>query len=274
MGWRRRSGMRLTAGLALVGVLVLAGCASGGAGSVGPGPGAGGSADLDGRTFLSVGVVGVTPVTDTQIRVSFADGRVMANAGCNSMSGGYAVDGDTLMVNDLAITEMGCDPARHEQDEWVSGLLTGRPRVRVDGDTLVVTGSTIELTMRDREVVQPDQSLVGPRWTVDTLVQGESASSVPAGAEAYLVIEDTGDAFRAMGHTGCNQFGGPVEVGRAELTFGEIVSTKMACTGGADVLERAVLAVLNAPTVSYEIEADRLTLRAPSGDGLQLRAVS
>jgi heat shock protein HslJ len=267
--------MRLRAALVLMGVALvgMAGCASGGPGG-GPGPGAGGSDSLAGRTFLSVGVVGATPVPDTQIRLSFVDGRVMANAGCNSMSGGYALSGDTLMVNDLAVTEMGCDPARHEQDEWVSGLLTGRPQVRVDGDTIVVMGSTIELTMRDREVVQPDQSLVGPRWMVDTLLRGESASSVPAGAEAYLVIEDIGDAFRAMGHTGCNQFGGPVEVGRTELTFGEIVSTKMACTGAADALERAVLAVLNAPTVSYEIEADRLTLLAPDGAGLQLRATA
>jgi hypothetical protein len=35
-----------------------------------------------------------------------------------------------------------------------------------------------------------------------------------------------------------------------------------------------VLAVLNAPTVSYEIEADRLTLLAPDGAGLQLRATA
>ena len=92
-----------------------------------------------------------------------------------------------------------------------------------------------------------------------------------ATAEAYLVIEDTGRHPRATGHTGCNQFGGPVEVGPGELTFGDIVTTKMACAGGADALERAVLAVLTAPTVTYEIEADRLTLRAPDGTGLQLR---
>jgi heat shock protein HslJ len=266
--------MRLRAGLVVLGVLMAAGCASGGPGG-GPAPGAGGSVDVAGRTFLSTAVTGATLVPETQVRLSFTDdGRVTANAGCNGMGGPYALDGATLVVDDLAITEMGCDPARHEQDTWLSGLLTGRPTLTLDGDTLVVTGSTSTLTLRDREVMQPDQPLVGPRWTVDTLLEGDSASSVPAGAEAYLVIEDTGGAHRAMGHTGCNQFGGPVEVGAAELTFGDVVTTKKACTGGADTLERAVLAVLNAPTATYEIEADRLTLLAPDGSGLQLRAGS
>ena len=123
-------------------------------------------------------------------------------------------------------------------------------------------------------MVDPDKPLLGTRWTVDTLLQGDSASSVPVGdrPDAYIVIEDQGGTLRASGHTGCNQFGGPVEVGADELTFGEIVMTKMACAGAGDTLERAVLAMFSAPTVTYEIEAQRLTLRAPDGNGLQLAA--
>jgi heat shock protein HslJ len=269
--------MRLRALLALACVVVAAGCASGGPrGGGGPGIGAsggGGSRDLDGRTFLSVGVTGVTLVPQTQVQLGFKDGKVTASAGCNGMGSEYALQDGTLRVDGLAMTEMGCDPARHQQDTWLSELLTGEPTLALDGDTLVVTGSTSTLTMRDREVVDPDRPLLGTRWTVDTLIQGDSASSVPIGdrPDPFLVIEDQGGTPRATGSTGCNQFGGPVEVGPGELTFGEVVTTKMACGGVADALERAVLAVLTAPTVSYEIEADRLTLRAPDGNGLQLR---
>ena len=40
----------------------------------------------------------------------FVDGSVSINAGCNTMFGGYTVDGDVISVPMLAMTEMACDP--------------------------------------------------------------------------------------------------------------------------------------------------------------------
>jgi heat shock protein HslJ len=47
--------------------------------------------------------------------------------------------------------------------------------------------------------------------------------------------------------------------------------TKMACAGAAGQLEQAVMAVLNARTVDYSIDAQTLTLEAGAA-GLQLVA--
>ncbi len=77
-------------------------------------------------------------VAGTRITLNFvADGhRLGAQAGCNQMGGPASFEGGHLVVDDLATTEMGCDPPRHAQDEWLARFLTSRPmaKVRVDAD--------------------------------------------------------------------------------------------------------------------------------------------
>jgi heat shock protein HslJ len=68
-----------------------------------------GGVDLDGREFLSTSVEGYTLVEGTTLRLSFSDGALSANAGCNTIFGGYTVDGGTLAVDTLGTTEMACE---------------------------------------------------------------------------------------------------------------------------------------------------------------------
>jgi heat shock protein HslJ len=52
-----------------------------------------------------------TPATGDYF-ITFADGRVAARFGCNSMGGSYRVEGDVIIVSDLAQTLIGCpEPA-------------------------------------------------------------------------------------------------------------------------------------------------------------------
>jgi heat shock protein HslJ len=112
--------------------------------------------------------------------------------------------------------------------------------------------------------------LRGTKWVVDTIVDGQSASSAPAGAEAHVVFGD-GDRFR--GSTGCNAMGGRslVHDDTPTITFSEVITTKMACADDRMRLERAVLGTLRGD-VAYEIDADVLRLDGPDGHGLRLRA--
>ena len=48
---------------------------------------AGGGSGLAGTTFVSTSVDGYEPVEGTQIRLTFDDERMGANAGCNTMAG-------------------------------------------------------------------------------------------------------------------------------------------------------------------------------------------
>jgi heat shock protein HslJ len=241
----------------------------------GSGTEAGGTAaaELDGRTFLSTSATsGGKPyelVPGTRIRLTFEDGRISANAGCNQLSGAYSLDGSTLVVDNMASTQMACDPARHAQDEWLSALLVAGPTVALTGDDLTLATATEQLRLQDRRVADPDRPLVGTAWRVESIITPDAVTSVAGGEKAAFTFAVDG---RVSGNTGCNQFSGPYQKTADTITFGAIAMTKMACTGGADTVERAVVALFDGRPVTYKIEADQLTMTNPDGHGLQLRA--
>ncbi|MFL6024569.1 MAG: META domain-containing protein [Marmoricola sp.] len=128
------------------------------------------------------------PLVDgTEVRIRFADARVTLSAGCNTMSGTYQLEESRLTVADLATTDMGCPQARAEQDSWLAGLFAKPVQLTTGDEPAIVSGSTV-LTMADREKVSPDKPLVGTRWTLDTLIQDEVASSLPARAAGTLTF--------------------------------------------------------------------------------------
>jgi len=229
-----------------------------------------------GRTFLSTSVTEngqpKALVAGTRITLNFvADGhRLGAQAGCNQMGGPASFEGERLVAGDLATTEMGCDPPRHAQDEWLARFLTGRPQWSRSGSTLTLEGGTTRIVLEDREVADPDRPLRGTKWVVDTIVDRDAASSVPAGVEAVIAFDNEN---RFGGNTGCNGMGGSAVVDEAKstITFSEVITTKMACDDDRMRVERAVVATLDGD-VTYRIDADVLRLDAPGGHGLRLRA--
>ena len=172
--------MRLTR---LAGPLLLL-LLTGTAGCGKPGPAAGAEPPRGprlGGTFLSseITVAGKPHalVPGTRVSLTFTDDtRLVATAGCNSMSGPVRVDGGTLAVDDLATTDLGCDKPRHTQDEWLAGVLGAGPRWKLDGSTLTLTTADTTLVLTDREVADPDLSLVETTWALDTLVDGQTAA--------------------------------------------------------------------------------------------------
>ncbi|HET6966993.1 MAG TPA: META domain-containing protein [Ornithinibacter sp.] len=134
---RTRDGARLwrTAIAGVVAGLLLAGCGGGGA-------------DLAGSTYTSTEVRGHDLVEGSQVTLTFEDGRISANAGCNTMSGPATWDGETLEVEGpLASTMMACEEPLMEQDTWVSDFLTSSPALAVDGDELTLGDDSTGMTL-------------------------------------------------------------------------------------------------------------------------------
>ena len=242
---------------------VMAACSTSGAASSPP-PSAI-AATIDGRTFLSTGIEGAALVPGTRISLTFANGNLSASGGCNSMGGAYSIAGGRLSVAQMITTDMGCDQPRMQQDQWLASLLNGAT-ITLAGDTLTLEKAPIRLTLLDRKAASPDKPLTGTRWVLDGIVNGGTASSVPAGVTASIQI--TGGRIDA--DTGCNTGGGPVEVSATSLTIGPMMLTKKACAAGPASVEGAVTAVL-AGTVTYAIDADVLTLTTGAA-GLTFRA--
>lgn len=249
-------------GLAALSVMLAAGC------NLLPGSG---SPDVSGREFLSTSVtVGglAQPLVDgTRIRIAFdEDGMLAAHAGCNHFGAMYRIDGGVLGITGGAMTEMGCDPALSEQDAWLFAFLGSQPQVRLSGDELVLEEGETVITLLDRELAEPDLPLIGPVWTVSAIISGDAVSSVPQDVIATLVFTD--DQL-VMVNTGCNTGSGGAEILAETIRFGDIALTRMACEGSAAQMEQAILTVLSADVVRYEVDASVLELSI-AGYGLQL----
>lgn len=228
----------------------------------------GGDGELTGRTFLSESITEGGQdrelVEGTRISLDFTtDGQVSANAGCNHLFGDVTVTSERLEVGLMGGTEMGCDPQRHAQDEWLMDFLESSPTWLLDADRLTLTAGDTEIVLLDREVADPDRPLEGTRWSVDTIISGEVASSMWAGTEgsAWFVVE--GERFTAS--SGCRDFEGDVEVGEDTLRFGDVVQTDPMCAEEHREVDEAMQAIFGGE-VEYSIEAGRLTFTQTGGE--------
>ena len=240
-------------------VLLLAAC------TASPGP------TLDGTEWVSVAVTedgSDRPLVDgTQIRLGFVDGQLSASAGCNTMGGGYRIDGDTLVFEGGAMTEMGCDDDRHAQDDWLVALLGSGPTIVRDDDKLTLTAGATVITLQDREVAEPDLPLVGTTWTVETVLLDDAAAPVPEDGVATLVFTEDG---RIEVESGCNAGNGSYEATDRTVVVTELFMNLGLCQGARADLEQSVTNVVKVGVLPYSIDGDALRLVA--GDaGLVLR---
>lgn len=230
---------------------------------------------LASRTFLSQEVTeGGVPrdlVANTVLRLRFhEDDRLTASAGCNTFDARYDVDGGALVVSGGGWTSMGCDAERHAQDTWYFEFLGTGPALELDGDELLLTGGGILIRYLDEEVATPDRDLIGPTWTVDTLIDGEMASTPPMGSgPATLVFGDDGTLDV---DSGCNTGVASFAMQGSTLSFSGLSLTETACDSPAMELEQAVVAVVGSTeAVAWEIDVRRLDLRTATA-GLSLVA--
>jgi heat shock protein HslJ len=213
-----------------------------------------------GGTFISTAIVGRELVADTRVTLSFSDGRLVAQAGCNTMSGPYAVAEGRLQVGQMGTTEIACPSAQSEQDAWLAVFLNGAA-VTLDGGTLTLAADGVTLTLSQLEHPGAVLPLENTNWVLDSiLVGGDAVTSVPAGVTAGLTIANGQISVQA----GCNTGGGTVKIGAGTLTLGPLAVTMMACMGDAMTVERAVLGTLSG-TVTYTLDANILTVQGANG---------
>jgi heat shock protein HslJ len=214
--------------------------------------------DLSGRTFVSESLEGRELVPGTEIRVSFDNGEISAYAGCNSMSGAYEFDGYALIVNSMSTTEIGCEAALHDQDEWLSGFLRARPTTMLEEPRLTMSTEREILTLLVREVASPDRELVGTHWVGSGIGDGASVSFGPA---STLVTIDFGTDGTVAAFTGCESGSGGFAAGETTIGFTDLTFDGAACPDPSlEEQSDQVLFVLDGSEVSYRIEEAELRI--------------
>ena len=246
--------------LSAAALVLLAGC---GEGADDPAGSDAGLADLKGRSFQSVSLVDGAdkPLQPgTRVTVSFSEDGVSGSAGCNSIGSTATVaDGRLVVRGAVGGTEAGCGK-RQYHDEWISDLLTSRPRLELDGDRLTLTSGGTVVELVDSDSAEPDRPLAGPLWTLESLEEGSgpdgTASSVPAGVTSTLEFGEDGTVGA---EPGCNRMTGWYEVDGDRMTLERMATTEMFCSDAAIQIESTVLELLSG-LVTWSIEGSQLRL--------------
>ncbi|MET0866070.1 MAG: META domain-containing protein [Nakamurella sp.] len=237
---------------------------------------ASGASELDGVTVIATEVSGAyTIVPGSTISLTFKDGRVAAQAGCNNISGAYTVKGDVLSVTpQMVSTMMACEPALMDQDTWLSAFLSSSPTWTYTDGTLTLTNGTD--TIVAGKAPSGAAALENTGWKVVGLIANtSSANSVSAVDPAVIAWLRFADGQVAV-NTGCNTGGGSAQITDSTIIFGAIAMSMRACIGPTEAVEQTMTAVLQG-TTSYQLSNDPsgglLTITSADGaSGLQLTA--
>jgi heat shock protein HslJ len=251
---------RLAAGLLLAGSLLVSGCGD---------PGAGVAPDPTGQWELVQlwrgSAVEPEPV-GARATLDIGDGTVRGTSYCNSYSGTYSLDGDELVVEGLGGTEMGCSPELMTAEAAYLEALGAVRRVGSSEGYLVLTGPDVELRFRPVPPV-PTMQLLGTRWVLETLLDGEVASST-TGQPAELVLADDGTL---TGSTGCRGISGSWSLEGDVVRVTAFATDGAACPPDVAPQDRQVGDVLSG-AFQVAVAGDSLTLTAPDGLGLVYKA--
>jgi heat shock protein HslJ len=196
--------------------------------------------------------------------------QVGGSAACNIYGGKLEIDGTTIKISALSMTEMACqDDAMAAEAAFLAAL----PRVETaarDGDSLVLSGPQVELHFTLVPKV-PNADLVGPLWTLDSLVSGEVVSSVVADKPATLQLNANGTLAAS---TGCRALTGRYSVSGSDVKLTLDPYDMIACADPLGAQDTHLLKVLGAADgFTVVIEGDSMTLTA--GDlGLGYRVVA
>jgi len=196
--------LRIAAVLAAV-PLVLAACSSS------PDqPASSGSGGVDAASAIANRTFTATTVTeggaerplasDVPITIVFTADALSANAGCNTLAGGYSIADGKLATGDLASTAMACKQALMDQDAWLGRFLTADPTVEATPDSLTLSTKEASIELAGVETVGVyDTPVFGedeiPR--VEALCATLVADSATE-QQAQAAAEDKGYRFRVL----------------------------------------------------------------------------
>lgn len=138
---------------------------------------------LDGETFLAMPADGIDPA----VEVTLSDGQLFYRSICNSLFGGYRIEGGVLFFESSGSTLVACDePASMG---LVGDFLASSPTVTSDDvGVLTLTGSAGSLTLRSNRTAEPVAPIFGD-WRTSSVLLGLGAESSWMLASARVTLE-------------------------------------------------------------------------------------
>lgn len=208
------------------------------------------------------------PLLDSHpVTITFEGNEVSGTASCNGYGGTFDLNGSSISISDLAMTEMACSPEETmEAEATFSEAITRVDTVSLD-ETLTLSGDSIEMVFEMLEPV-PDDELTGTRWLLDGLIQGDTVSTPTTGSQAFIELFSDGSA---TGDTGCRPFSGEYVIEGAEVHMTELAADGHECEPDFADQDNLFFSVVG-DGFRVEIEGSKLTIRSRGGEGLSFMA--
>jgi heat shock protein HslJ len=222
-------------------------------------------ARLDGDWLLERGVLDGRPLpmaAGSRITMTIDGKKIGGVSACNTYAGTIERDGDEIRISALTATEMACDePVMASEAAYVRALAAATAAARDDG-RLVLSGPSVELRYSLLPAM-PAADLVGTIWILDSLIAGDTVSSV-AGKRATLELRAGGTL---SGSTGCRSFTGSYQITGDEVRVTGLRPESWTCPEALKTQDAHVLGVI-ADGFTVAIDGDRLTVSdGPAGLG-------
>ncbi len=229
-----------------------------------------GDVDLEGSWHLvdARDAAGAFDLADREVTLTAKGTEAGGTSACNLYGGRVDVAGDSVTISQLGGTEMACEPAAMELEQRYLAALQSVERGERTGDSLTLSGPDVTLDFGLDPPVE-DAALVGTTWVLESLVDGDSVSSVAHDGELTFLRGGV-----MVGDVGCGQ-----QRGRYSLDGDEVVVTAFRdrdpsagrCPDDVEAQHDHVVAVLH-DAFTATVEGDRLTLMTQAGKGLEFRA--
>lgn len=195
------------------------------------------------NTYISTEVTGRELVADTTVRLTFEDGNLSVNAGCNTMFAPYELTADSLMwTGEPAQTMLGCPDDLTAQDQWLAELFTTGVAAAADGPTLTLTSPDVTIVL-SRAPDADLQDLFGKTWSAVATIADGATSRIPRVVRTPRVVIGNNGLGRL--DTGCNSGRTTVTTDATSITFGNPAVTRIRCQEPAATIEQRVLAVVD-----------------------------
>lgn len=165
------------------------------------------NAALDGEWRLQAGTnqgAAIPIPAGSRITLTIDGADVGGSSACNRYGGTLEINGTTITISALSMTEMACQEDLMAAE---AAYLAALPRATIaarDGDSLVLSGPQVELRFARLPPV-PNADLVGPVWTLDSLISGQVVSSITGEPAPTLQLRANGTLAAA---TGCRDLTG------------------------------------------------------------------
>ncbi|MGA7097202.1 MAG: META domain-containing protein [Acidimicrobiia bacterium] len=231
------------------------------------------AASLDGDYQMTSGVADGESIPlqeDHPVTLTIDGDHVKGTAACNEYGGTIVVEGDHVTISDLATTEMACFP----EESMVTGrkflaALTSVDTFEPDEGSLTLIGPGIQLDLQ-RQPAIPTSGLNGTVWVLDSLVDGETVSSVTADRATLEMYTDGS----MLGSTGCRTFHGGYSLDGSRVTISQFRAEGTCGAMSRDPLlaQDTQVAEVVGHDFDYRIEGKTLTLMSPGVWGLIYRA--